>query len=303
MASARSAGGLSVANGQFVTPDGEHAVVFVGTRSSPFDSDAAHRVVRAVDEAVAAVQRRYGPDLVIEESGLHRFAVTSEHRIRADIERISTVSTVLVVLLFVLVFRSVRYLALGMLPLAAGTVVGLAVAHLVFGPIHGLALAFGSTLIGVGVDYVAHYVNHQLLEPSPDGPFGSLRRILPGLALGAVTTIAGLAGLGYAGFPGIRELAVLASAGVLGALLATCLLVPPWMPREPRPTKVHLALVRALSAGVEGLARSRARWAIPLAAVVVCAVGLPRLRWVDDARALNVADPELLAEDARVRAR
>src|SRR5690606_8427348 len=148
-------------------------------------------------------------------------SVASEQSIRADVERISTVSTVLVVLLFVVVFRSLRYLALGMLPLAAGTVVGLAVTHLVFGPIHGLALAFGSTMIGVGVDYVAHFVNHHVLEPAPGGAFATLRRILPGLALGAATTIAGLAGLAYAGFPGIRELAVLGSTGVLGALVAT----------------------------------------------------------------------------------
>ncbi|HEY8430898.1 MAG TPA: MMPL family transporter [Sandaracinaceae bacterium] len=298
-----SGAGLSVEQGRFVTPDGEHAVLFVGTHASPFDDDAAQRVLAAVDRAVAAVRGKYG-DLRIEESSLHRHVVTSARSIRADIERISMVSTVLVVVLFLVVFRSLRYLALGIVPLAVGTVVGLTITVLAFGPIHGLALAFGSTLIGVGVDYVAHYVNHHVLEPAPGGPFASLRRILPGIALGAATTVAGLAGLAYAGFPGVRELAVLASTGVLAALVATCALVPPWMPREPRPTRAHLALARALSAALDRLARSRlARWALPALALLACAVGLPRLTWIDDARALNVADPEVLAQDERVRER
>lgn len=299
-----SAGGLSVEGGRFVTPDGQHAVVFVSTRASPFESEATGRVTRALDQAIAEVRRRHGDDVVVEESGLHRFAVTSEAAIRADIERISTVSTALVVLLFLVLFRSLRYLALGLLPLAAGTVVGLFVTHLVFGPIHGLALAFGSTLIGVGVDYVAHYVNHHVLEPAAGGPFETLRRIAPGLALGAVTTIAGLGGLAYAGLPGIRELAVLASSGVLAALLATCFLVPPWMPREVRPTSAHLALARALSSLLRWIGRSRlARYAVPAIVLALCAAGLPRLSWVDDARALTFADPALVSEDERVRAR
>lgn len=287
-----------------MTPDGQHAVVFLSTRASPFESEATGRVTRALDEAIAEARRRHGDDVIVEESGLHRFAVTSEAAIRADIERISTVSTALVVLLFLVLFRSLRYLALGLLPLAAGTVVGLFVTHLVFGPIHGLALAFGSTLIGVGVDYVAHYVNHHVLEPAAGGPFETLRRIAPGLALGAVTTIAGLGGMAYAGLPGIRELAVLASSGVLAALLATCFLVPPWMPREVRPTSAHLALARALSSLLRWIGRSRfARYAIPAIVLAVCAAGLPRLSWVDDARALIFADPALVGEDERVRAR
>jgi hypothetical protein len=40
-----------------------------------------------------------------------------------------------------------------------------------------------------------------------------------------------------------------------------------------------------------------------LAALVVAAIGLPQIRWTDDIKLLTVIDPEMLAEDERVRER
>jgi predicted exporter len=295
-------GGLAVEEGQLLASDG-HAVVFLASRASPFDATASRAFLGELDAAVAAVRERF-PELELEESCVHRYTVTAEQTIREDIQRISTLSTIAIVILFVLVFRSPRYVGLTLVPLAIGTIVGLFVTRLAFGTVHGLSVAFGSALIGVGVDYAAHYLSHHVLEPGTDGPLGTLRRVLPGLGVGAATTIAGLAALAYASFPGIRELAVLSSVGVLASFVATCVFVPAWSPESPRPTRVHIALARALSRAVARLRGSRVfRFGVPLIALVLCALGLPRLTWMDDLRALNGLDPARLAEDERVRAR
>jgi predicted exporter len=294
-------GSLRIVDGQLVTEDGR-AVVFLASAGSPFDGERAAALQRGLDAALAAVREAHGP-IEVEQSGVHRFALASEEAIRADVTRISVVSGVGVVLLFLLLFRSPRHLLLGAVPLGAGFVAGLAATQLLFGRIHGLSLAFGATLIGVGIDYVAHAVNHHTLAPAKGGPAESLRRIGPGLALGAATTIAGLAGLAWTSFPGIRELAVFTSVGVLVALLTTRFALPPWMPAEPRPTRLHAALAAALGRALERLRRSRAALAVlPALALVTCAAGLARLEWVDDVRALNTLDPALVAEDERVRA-
>jgi predicted exporter len=297
-------GGLSVVDGQLLTADERHGIVFLASRASPFDGEASRRLVAGIDEDFAAVQREHGPGLVLEQSGVHRFAVASEAAIREDVTRISTLGSLGVALLLIALFRSPRYLILGSVPLALGGVVGLAVTQLIFGRVHGLGLAFGATLIGVAIDYVAHFMNHHVLAPAPGGAIASLRRIWPGLALGAATTIAGLSGLAWTSFPGIRELAVFTSVGVLCALLATRYVLAPWLPSSPRPTRLHRRLAGGVERGLGLLRGSRAlRVGLPLVALLVSVAGLSRLSWVDDVRVLNTLDVALLAEDERVRER
>ncbi|MGE3634684.1 MAG: MMPL family transporter, partial [Sandaracinaceae bacterium] len=294
-------GGLEVVDGQLVTSDGA-AVVFLASRSSPFDGVASRALEGRIDGLIRELAEHHA-GLAVEQSGVHRLAIASEDAIRADVTRISVVSTIGVILLFVILFRSPRYLALAVVPLGAGFVLALATCRLAFGSIHGLSLAFGATLIGVAIDYVAHALNHHLLAPAPGGAEGTLRRIWPGLALGAATTIAGLAGLAWTSFPGIRELAVFTSVGVLGALLATRYLLPPWMPDAPTATKLHARMADAVGRFMERMERSRRPLlVIPMIALVVSVVGIARVEWTDDIRSLNTLDESLAAEDDRVRA-
>ncbi|MBX3274229.1 MAG: MMPL family transporter [Sandaracinaceae bacterium] len=293
-------GSLRVVDGQLLTADGR-AVIFLSMRGSPFDTVAARALAAAIEAALAAARGAHG-EVALEQSGLHRFTIASEASIRGDVVRISTVSSIGVMLLFLIVFRSPRYLALGGVALGAGLVAGLAATQLAFGRVHGMSLAFGATLIGVAIDYVAHAVNHHTLTPSARGPFGSVREITPGLALGAATTVAGLVGLAWTSIPGIRELAVLTSVGVIVALLATRYVLPPFMPARPTPTAWHRAVADRLGVWLARLRGARVRLAaLPALALVIAALGLARLEWVDDVGVLAQLDEGLLAQDERVR--
>ncbi len=299
-------GELSIRRGAFVTgPNERFGVILAASRTSPFDSGASRRLQAAIDEDFAAVNAAHGGALVLEQASVHRLALRSEEAIRQDIERVSIAGTVGVIVLLLLLFRSPRYLALAALPLGGGLVVAVATVSLTQGAIHGLTLAFGATLIGVAMDYVAHLLSHDHLARPPGGnPGATARRIWPGLALGAATTIAGLIGLAWTSFPGIRQMAVFTSVGVAAALLITRWVLPPLMPTRPRTTKVQRALARQAGRLLQALAsRRRVLWALPAIGVLVAASGIPRLRWQDDIRALNPLDPELVAEDERVRGR
>jgi predicted exporter len=209
-----------------------------------------------------------------------------------------------IVVLFLLAFRSVRYVALGLIPLVAGTVCAMAAGLALFGSIHGVTLAFGSSLIGVGIDYSEHYFVHYTASSDEGDPEASLLRIWPGLVLGALTTVAGLAGLAWASFPGLREMAVFSTVGVMTALVATRWLLPPLMPREPKASPLVHKLSALLGRVMLAMTRSRRTvMLLPLACLVLCVVGAPRVRWVDDVSGLIAVNPSLAAEDARVRGR
>lgn len=281
-------------------------VVLATSAFSPFEIARSRHLDLAIDAAFDVVNEAEGGALRLERAGVHRLAVTSEATIRGDIERVSMVGSIGVVLLMVLLFRSPRLLVLGALPLAGGGIAAVAAVQLLFGAIHGLTLAFGATLLGVALDYVAHLFTHLHLAPAPGTPSGppTARRLAPGLYLGAATTVAGLVGLAWTSFPGIRQMAVFTSVGVTVALLLTRFAVPPLLP----PTVAPGTLLRAFGSGAHRLLETIAAQrgfvvAAGLVAALVALTGLPRLGWQDDIRALNPLDPELAAEDERVRGR
>jgi len=297
------AGGLEVAQGHFVDPDDPGtAVVFLASRSSPFDVPASRRFLRGIRAAVDHAEAAVDVSLDVAQSGVHRFAVRGERRTRDDIRRVSLVGTVSVLLFLFGLFRSLRLLLVAQGPLVFGVAVAFLVAGLVLDRVHGLTIAFAATLIGVTLDYVVHALNHLVLRPGPPeaSPF---RRVRVGIALGGATTIAGLAGLGWTGFPAIQEMALLTSAGVAGALVGTLVLLPQWVPRDPiRASAPHRALARGAATVLRATRRHRGLAAAGALAVAgALAAGLSQAAFVDDVRALDPPDADLLAEDDRVR--
>ncbi len=286
-----------------LTADGE-AVLFLATEHSPFDGAAMAPLAAAIGEASAAVNAAHGGALVIEESAVARHALAAESSIREDVTRISTISTFGLLAVFLLMFRRLSLVLLVMMPLGVGVLAALAATLLLFGSVHGLTLAFGATLIGVAIDYPVHFLNHHMLDPDPAGPGGSMRRIWPGLRLGALTTVAGFVGLAWTSFPGLREMAVFACVGVLAALLSSRFLLPELMPRTAEPGRVQRAAAAGCAWLLAVLGRSRRLLAALLLVVIgVTAVGLSRIEFVDDIRAFSQIDASILAEDERVRER
>ena len=294
-------GPLDVRDGQFVTADGKHAILFLATKSSPFEGRAQAPFLQRLRKDFAQVNAAGA--LKLETSGVNTFAVDMERVIKSDISRVSTLSTLAIVLIFLLLFRSLPILLLSLLPIAAGMLTATTAGLLVYGQLHGFTLAFGATLLGVCVDYPILFLNHHVLQPDPGGPWKTLRRLAFPLFLGASTTLAGFVGLAATSFPGMREIAVFATTGILGAVVATCWVLPALAPANPRQTGLHIALAEGVLKGIGAMRRSR--WLVALlvtASLAICAAGFSRLRWDDDLARLQRPNPALLAEDERVRA-
>jgi predicted exporter len=302
---AARAGPLDVVDGHFVTEEGG-AVVLFSSVNSPFRAEHQAPLQAMIAERFAELQAsaaQSGHELVLRQSGVGRFALRAEAAIRSDITRISAISTIGVILLFVLLFRGLRLVVLSLVPLAAGVLTATTISLLAFGSIHGLTLAFGASLIGVCIDYPIHLFNHHTLEPAAGGAAGSARRIRAGLLLGALTTVAGFVGLGWTAFPGVREIAVFAAVGVTAALLATMWLLPPLMADDPKPVALQRRLA-VLAGALLGKMQARRGllYVLPIAALIAIALAVPRIEFVDDVSALTETDAELLAEDEAVRA-
>jgi predicted exporter len=303
----RLAGGeppLAMRDGGFVTRDGRWAVILLATRHSAFDTVVQGPFLDAIHARFAEARARHGDDLVLEISGANRFALQAEGSIRADAYRIGAFSLLGVGALFLFFFRSPRALVLALAPALVGVVVGLSACIAVFGRLDGMTVAFGASLIGSTIDYPVHVLNLWSLAPPGTSAWDIARRLRGSLVLAASTTVAGFIGLAATEFQGFRELGVFATAGIAASLLATLWLLPDLLPpgRSVPPLSERVAL--GLAGSVEALRpRRRVLLALPLAALALAAVALPRLAFVDDLASLGEPDAALLAEEQRVRER
>ena len=258
-----------IEQGVWVSRDAPRAIVLATTKAAGSDLDAQEQAMasvrRAFDQAVRGVQGE-PPRLLM--SGAPVFSVQSRAQIKGEARQLAIVGGVVVGCLLLLAFASPRALLVAMLPVATGVVAGTATVALAFGHVHGLTIAFGSTLIGETIDYAIYY-----LIQARQGGWRHWRTVhWPTVRLGLLTSVCGFAALVFSGFPGLAQLGVFSLAGLIAAALATRYVLPVFAPE---------------GAAGKGLRRHMAQ----IAGLVVR--GLPRLRW--PLLALCIAATALLA--------
>ncbi|MFT3921054.1 MAG: MMPL family transporter [Myxococcales bacterium] len=292
-------GSLRVEDGQLVTADGHWSVLFAATRAPAFDSAAQRGVATLLTHELATLERA---GIQGEWIGVNRFALEGERSVKGDIERISSLSLIGIFLLYWLIFRSLREPLLVLLPISFGCLLAVAVCQLCFGFVHGLTLAFGSSIIGVAEDYSTHFFSHRIAVGSTEDNESLMRRLWPGMWMGGLTTMAGIAALGVSGFPGLIQMALFGVVGVLGALLCTRYVLPGLSRRRGREQQGKLGalgerLVKALS-----IRPLSALWFV-VPAVLVTVVGVPRASFRDGLSSLRTPTEALDAENKRIQAR
>ncbi len=287
------AASLRTVGGVWFATDRDRALLVVQTKAAGMDIGAQERADAAIRTAFAASSPGSARLLA---SGPAVFTREAAAGIRSDVRLLSIVSGVLVVALLLWRFRSLAVLAAIAVPVVLSTAVAALVTALVFGFVHGIALGFGMTMLGVTVDYPVLLIGHRKQgEPAA----GTLRRIGRAFALAVACATLGLTGMVFAGFPGIAQLGLFAATGVLSAALATRLVLPRLI------VAANLAPVwpgdTARLLRVEQLRRYRLWGLLPLAlaAAGLLAVGGPH--WEGDVSRLSPVPRDALALDDELR--
>ncbi len=175
-----------------------------------------------VNSATEQVKAADGELLV---SGMPLFTAQGAESAKQEISTVGIGSSLGIIVLLWLTFRSVRPLLLSALAIGSGLIAAWVICVLFFGKIHMLTLVFGASLIGVADDYAQHFLCDSLGEPDWN-PKKGLKFILPGLTLGLLSNLLSYAGLGFSPFPGLQEVALFSAMGLLVAWLTVVLLFP-----------------------------------------------------------------------------
>ncbi len=269
------------------------ALLLARTRGAGLDAEAQAEAVSAFRAAFEAADPGGGARLLLSGPGV--FAAEAATAIRADVRMMTVLSCALLAAFLLWRTRSLLPLLAAAVPLGAGMLAGVAAVALAFGSVHAIALGFGSTMLGVAVDYPILLT--ALRRPGEDLP-AAAARTWPTLRLAAAAAVAGLAAMVGSGFPGLVQLGLFAGAGLVAAALATRWVLPRLLP--PAPTEAR-PLPTALARPLLALAGRRlgALGIVAAAGLLLAALGGPR--WQRDLAALSPVPAAAQALDAELR--
>ena len=259
----------------WISRNAARAVLIATTHADGADLDAQERTLGLLHTAFAPYEAQ-GLKLIVSGSGT--FAVAARTQIKSEVERLAIAGGVAIVGLMLLAFGgSLRTLAVALLPVASGVLVGIAAVSLTFGNVHGITLGFGTTLIGEAVDYAIYYLIQA--RPAAGAVAGSgagrwIHANWPTVRLGLWTSICGFAALLFSGFPGLQQLGVFSIAGLAAAALTTR-----WVLTRTSPDGAPgMGLRRHLGHFVGWCTAWLPAWRWPLAALALVAAGV--LAWL-----------------------
>ena len=275
----------------------DYVLLIARTRGSPFSGAVQDELGPALDAALAAARSDPGVDVLI--SGVAPHAVAAARTAKTEMSMFGTISSVGVLLLLLITFRSWRPLVFSAASMALGAVAGITACYYIFGKMHVLTLVLSSSLVGVA-DYSLHYFADQFRDPRGWTPEGGLQHVAPSVLFGLVTAILGYGSFMLTPLPGLQQLAVFSAAALAAACGSVLCMYPPLTGSvRPRHQPLTLALARRVSE-----TRGRLRRVPPLLLVflaAVCAAGLWRLQFADDVRLLQSSPPQLIEQEKKVR--
>lgn len=190
------------------------AVLSENVSSMDSDGHVIGRLYKTLDSLKFAT-----PGLVIAKSGVPFHSYESSKEAKSEIAWISGVSIVLILLLLLYVYHSPLPIVATISTIALAIFTSLAFTWFVFGNVHVFTFVFGTSVIGVSIDYAIHFFTSW-----KSGVRHVRSHIIKGLVLGFMTTEFSYIALTFADFSLLRQMAVFSMVGLLSSFLTITLL-------------------------------------------------------------------------------
>jgi hypothetical protein len=229
---------MPISPGIFRTPDERIFFLFVTPTEPPQNLAFSKQLMQTVRGHEQAVRKRldaqwdgFSEALQVHYTGGYPIAISDEATTKRDIQVTLLTSCVGIMILFVLVFRSMRILFYVGLPLLCSLAWTIAFAVVAFGRLNVLTCLFACVLIGLGVDFAIHFIN-RYFDPHNVARAGEerLRQMFDeagmGVVIGGITTAAAFFAVSISDFRGFRELGLMTGTGLIFSIAAMTLFLP-----------------------------------------------------------------------------
>lgn len=275
-----------------ISPDETMGLLMAKSSIDIADINQILQVVNGIED----ITKKYAPKFNVKASLAGNIVIQRDEMdyTTRDMNFTSILSLVLILLIFYIGFKVIRYSLLAVVPLVIGIIWGLGFASFTIGSLNLMTTMMVAILIGLGIDYAIHVISlftegrnqGMSVEDSLQLVFD---KAMKGVITGSVTTALGFFVFGLSSFEAFREFGFVLGCGILATLLASIFVLPSLL----RVFNFKVKSVRSqdqIGEGMlnfEGFLTKKAAWVIGVAIVVtlICAVAVPRVsftrNWLD----------------------
>jgi predicted exporter len=281
------------------------AIVMAKGVASVFNPKTQLEQNNVLDPALERVGKLMGETAQLEvlRAGALFHASAATEQAKREVSSLGLASLVGVIALVWVAFRSIFPLVIASLTIASSLLFATVSTLLIFGELHLLTLVFGTSLIGIAIDYSFHFYCERLSQKGATAT-ESINRVFPAASLALITTVLAYLGIGLTPFPGMQQVAIFCATGLLGAYLTLIFAYPKLansqLKSRPRPLNLarnYLAWLDRFSHYGRGL---------PLLSIIVLVTsvvvfGLGQLEIDDDIRSLQQSPEQVIQQEQGLR--
>lgn len=217
-----ASGSYRTINNHFFVPDSTVCVAFITPRYSSTNTGSGSRLFEKLNTLIDSFAVSH-PDIRITYHGTPASGFYNSHTIKNDLSHSVIVSLILVLVFISICFRNWNTIPLIILPVAFGTLFGLAMMYFIKGQFSLLALGIGSVVLGVAMSYVLHVLTHFKYVNDPERV---VREQTKPLLLACVTTVGSFMGLVFVNTDLLRDFGLFATFAVAGTTFFSLAFLP-----------------------------------------------------------------------------
>ena len=217
-----SAGNYKTIDNHFFVPDSTVCIAFITPRYSATNTGQGSAMFQMLNELIDQYAKSH-PQVRISYHGTPASGYYNSTQIKHDLTTTIAGALVLVLLFLLYCFRRWDTIPLLLLPVAFGTLFGLAMMYWLKGEFSLLALGIGGVVLGVAMSYVLHVLTHHQYVSDPEQ---LLRDQVKPVLLGCITTIGSFAGLLFVNTDLLRDFGLFAAFAILGTTLFSLIWLP-----------------------------------------------------------------------------
>lgn len=211
-----------VYNNAVFTRDKKHLLFFISPKFPANDTGHNIKLIDEIDASIADLQATHTTTEIIYFGG-SAVAVGNARQIREDTWLTVSLMLVLLAMFVIWFFKKKRAPLVILIPVCFGALFSIACITLIKGYVSVIALAAGSIILGIAVNYSLHFIIH--IQHA-----GSMRATIKDLAgpmtLGGATTVMAFLGLQFANASVLRDIGLFAALSLIGAALCTLIFMP-----------------------------------------------------------------------------
>ena len=264
-------------------------------------ADGRFQFMRQFLNYVDELSRSSGVSIYYSGVPVHSFY--SQKSAQLQISIISTISIIATFFLLLFTYKSIGVFIVCMGTLALSTGLAYCITSILFPSIHIFSFVFGTSVIGVTMDYSIHYITHWYFE---NGTKEVIKKIFTSLFLGLLTTVISYIALSFSSITLLRQLSVFSITGVTGSFLTVVIVFPYIFKNHPKKNNNGvLTLSETYLRSYSSVFANRRKMLSFAAAILICVSvwGVTKIRTDFSATGLYSIPDNLIVQEIAVNER